>query len=533
MSFAGGNSNTGTIDTAYSSGFVGTQTFTLSIWNYRDSAVTYDFDLLAVIPGTTTENALEFFYLGYGMNRLQMYLGSTTANAGGSWGIAIPSANTFHHICLSRDGASASNDPTIEVDGTSQTLTKDTNPTGTLETQGAVMMLGNDGATDQIGGDIAHMGMWDIVLSSTIRTALSGTSSPINYPTNRIFYAPLQGTLYEHENGAMSLSGSGVPTYAADGLTQYATVAAVSPLADTAHLVLEISEPLLDASPTADSAHALGALAAPILDASPTADTAHVVGAIAAPILDASPTADTAHVVGSLDVRPLLDASPTADTAHAVGSLDVRPLLDASPTADTAHAVGAIAAPLLDASPTADTAHTVQLSLSSYIDLDASPTADSAHAIGSLDVRPLLDASPTADTAHAVGAIAAPILDASPTADTAHVVAAHAAPILDASPTADSAHVVGSLEARVLLDASPTADSAHTAELALQVLLGASVLANTAHTVDLTGGLAATFNVQRRGPLLFERRERAALAAEVRDRGPVLIERRQRGTLTE
>lgn len=107
---------------------------------------------------------------GYG----QLFSGATTLNyiaqwtgVQGSWAIAAPSDNAWHHVVVTYDTALASNDPIFYVDGAVQTLTADTNPTGSFSPAAGQYYLGNTENSNRAWqGNLDEIRIADIVRSA-------------------------------------------------------------------------------------------------------------------------------------------------------------------------------------------------------------------------------------------------------------------------------------------------------------------------------------------------------------------------------
>ena len=112
-------------------------TRTYEIWAYRTgaggSSLGRMFD--KNVAGTQTE--LLYFDSGSDYNFSRNW---TTQ---GQWSIETPSASVWHHIVVTYDSSLATNDPIIYLDGVTQTLVLNTNPTGTILTNADGYIVGN------------------------------------------------------------------------------------------------------------------------------------------------------------------------------------------------------------------------------------------------------------------------------------------------------------------------------------------------------------------------------------------------------
>lgn len=131
------------------------------------------------------------------------------------------SLNAWHHLLITYDRGSTTNDPLIYVDGVSVTVTETVAPTGTARTGAAAYRLGENvaGGAD-LNGTLAELGYWNRALSADEARGLGTPGkafAPSCYPRGLVLYKPLirdATTTRELRNG---LNGtiSGGPTVAA------------------------------------------------------------------------------------------------------------------------------------------------------------------------------------------------------------------------------------------------------------------------------------------------------------------------------
>ncbi|HEX9504004.1 MAG TPA: DUF2341 domain-containing protein, partial [Patescibacteria group bacterium] len=96
-----------------------------------------------VFDKRTTSPQVELIYQDNGTNTLQYNRDWSTTQ--GAWSIPRPSLNAWHHVVVTYDGNSLSNNPVIYLDGVSQTITTITAPVGTLSTNTDPYVIGNRG----------------------------------------------------------------------------------------------------------------------------------------------------------------------------------------------------------------------------------------------------------------------------------------------------------------------------------------------------------------------------------------------------
>lgn len=141
----------------------------------------------------------------------KMYFQRTWSTGGGVWSITKPSADTWHNIVVTYDGSSSSNDPLIYVDGSSQTVTEETAPTGSIDNSDtSAYLLGNRDAFDRNwNGRLAEFSFWDRVLVAGEVNMLAKAYSPKFIPRNLIVHAPLVRNA-TFNNGSLTVTGATV-----------------------------------------------------------------------------------------------------------------------------------------------------------------------------------------------------------------------------------------------------------------------------------------------------------------------------------
>lgn len=114
---------------------------------------------------------------------------STTA---GNWLVATPSSSAWHHLLITYDGGSTSNDPLIYVDGT-QGAVDSVTPIGTINTTGAAYYIGNRSTGSRAwDGMLAEFAIWDAILTQDEATSLAKGYSPLFIrPQSLVEYLPM------------------------------------------------------------------------------------------------------------------------------------------------------------------------------------------------------------------------------------------------------------------------------------------------------------------------------------------------------
>lgn len=85
----------------------------------------------------------------------------------GSWNIAEPSTGSWHHLCITRNGSSSTNDPIFYLDGTTPALTEVVGGAGAVDSGTTPYRIGNTDDGDRVfDGSIAEVAGWTSELSA-------------------------------------------------------------------------------------------------------------------------------------------------------------------------------------------------------------------------------------------------------------------------------------------------------------------------------------------------------------------------------
>lgn len=139
----------------------------------------------------------------------------------GSWSTPTLSTGSWVHYLVTYDGSLTTNNPVIYYNGSSQTVTLITAPTGTLTTTASDLNLGNRAAGDRcFAGSICEAAFWNRILTSAEINNLANKKSPLFFTNGLIFYAPLKcisspepdvkGGLTGAVTGTTCISGPGI-----------------------------------------------------------------------------------------------------------------------------------------------------------------------------------------------------------------------------------------------------------------------------------------------------------------------------------
>lgn len=147
-------------------------------------------------------------------SKLQFQFGRWTGGAiTYSW--PNPTLNQWVHFLLTYDASSTANDPFVYYDNSSQTVTEEAAPSGSLTTEpNDNLWIGNrmsDGLRPFLGS-LAEVAIWNRVVSADERKALSQKFAPSMFPGGLVLYLPLTGRNSPEKNLAPGGFNSGTVT---------------------------------------------------------------------------------------------------------------------------------------------------------------------------------------------------------------------------------------------------------------------------------------------------------------------------------
>lgn len=126
---------------------------------------------------------------------LMNFFANRWSTTNGQWTVSHPTANAWHHICVTYDYGSTTNDPIFYVDGVSQTVSEVSAPVGTLDGDTDLLVIGN--RTDSartFDGYLAELYIWNVILTATEISTLSKNANPAMIrPGNIVLGMPLHG----------------------------------------------------------------------------------------------------------------------------------------------------------------------------------------------------------------------------------------------------------------------------------------------------------------------------------------------------
>lgn len=164
-----------------------------SIWLNRNENETMRCWAKEDAAGNVYQEVL-YYYATTG--KLSFYRHWTTS---GIWNFTAPAVDEWHHLLVTYDSGSTSNDPVMYLDGVSQSIAESNTPSGSLVNCSEGFMLGNFRANTSNGihwrGSLAEFAVWDTILNAAEAKAL-GTwrCSPLAIrPASRVHCSPVWG----------------------------------------------------------------------------------------------------------------------------------------------------------------------------------------------------------------------------------------------------------------------------------------------------------------------------------------------------
>lgn len=130
----------------------------------------------------------------------------TWSGGNGRWDITRPSQDAWHHLLVTYDQGSTSNDPVIYLDGSSVTVTEASAPLTTLTTNTDAYVIGNR-ATDDLRyweGYLAEFAIWNRILTAAEAAILGRAYSPLFIPNGLVSYCPLIRDMVDIKNGTIT-----------------------------------------------------------------------------------------------------------------------------------------------------------------------------------------------------------------------------------------------------------------------------------------------------------------------------------------
>ena len=178
-----GSTNTNRIDLSFSN----TTQRSLSVWMWIDA---YDTTARRLYDHAGRGNVI--IANDGGVDRVIHQCNFSGGN--GEWKITGPAAGAWRHLAITHDASDPANDAVFYLDGVAQSLTVDTNSSGTLTTGSATKSIGNRGGADRsFDGKIAEFAWFNRIITQDEITGLANRYSPLFYNSGLVYYARIGG----------------------------------------------------------------------------------------------------------------------------------------------------------------------------------------------------------------------------------------------------------------------------------------------------------------------------------------------------
>lgn len=177
------------IDVTLTTAQQGLSTITYSMWIYFDSVAQYR-TVFRRLDSSAQDFRIEFDD-GWGMALIIPWSG---APGYGAWSVAKPSTGGWHHLFVSYDYGSTTNDPVIKVDNVSSSFIERQAPSGSPTNDATTLRLGGNIGLDQmLDGRLAEVAVWNRVLTTDEATMLSKGFAPTFIRRGLVQYSPIVG----------------------------------------------------------------------------------------------------------------------------------------------------------------------------------------------------------------------------------------------------------------------------------------------------------------------------------------------------
>lgn len=131
----------------------------------------------------------------------------------GEWLIDEPTLNAWHHILITYDSTSVTNNPIMYIDGVSQTVTEQNTPAGTANTNSSAYIIGNrnhptNGYNRTWDGRLCEWAVWNRLLTADEADIIGAKKfSPLFIPDGLIRYSLLVRELNDRlDSGSQTLN---------------------------------------------------------------------------------------------------------------------------------------------------------------------------------------------------------------------------------------------------------------------------------------------------------------------------------------
>ena len=159
-----------------------------------DASLSTSTDVQGIYVDTSTGDPIDNFEAGSlgGGSNLYVYERARSSSPG-NWSCTAPSADAWHHVLVTYDSSSTTNDPAIYIDGVAQTVTENSTPAGTVVDNTSGYVIGNRGndSARTWDGYLAEFATWDRILSAEEIAALANGISPLFMRSQLLSYVPI------------------------------------------------------------------------------------------------------------------------------------------------------------------------------------------------------------------------------------------------------------------------------------------------------------------------------------------------------
>jgi hypothetical protein len=133
-----------------------------------------------------------------------------TNDTSGQWRSPDITLNAWHHIAITYDRGSLTNDPVIYVDGSSVTVTEVSTPTMMIQSGEVRVRIGEDAANaSDFDGRLAECAIWNVLLTADeIASLARGTNPTLIRTTALEVYIPLDGNASPETEWVVGTTGT-------------------------------------------------------------------------------------------------------------------------------------------------------------------------------------------------------------------------------------------------------------------------------------------------------------------------------------
>lgn len=144
-------------------------------------------------------------------DRLFLRIAFSAGGLFGDWSIPRPTLDTWHAHAVTYDGSSTANNPSWVVDGTSQTVTRVTAPSGTMQSGAATNWIGaNNTGTRNWDGMVADFAWYNRILTANEIALYMAGYSALFIQDGLIAQHSLLDSSASDLNGTTTVTGSAI-----------------------------------------------------------------------------------------------------------------------------------------------------------------------------------------------------------------------------------------------------------------------------------------------------------------------------------